>query len=210
MSTLAGMRQKAKDWVNRRDITDSQFDTAINLAVTRLERSLRLPSMEGVLEPEWYFDPIEDPIRYQSKIAIPADFLEMKEIFYNGQALERRDLAWVKRNQETSGTPCWFARHREFIEFAPLPENNGAPETPLQFTYYFEVPELIADTDSNWFLQSAEGAVLYGTCVEIYLYLKDQDEAAIWEQKFQGEAQAIQQHADSAEYAGSTLTIKSR
>ena len=76
--------------------------------------------------------------------------------------------------------------------------------------WYFEVPRLVNDTDSNWFLSGAEGAVLYAALVELFLYLRDQDEAALWEQKFQGEAQAIQAHADNAEYSGSTLTIKSR
>ena len=215
-NNLAQIRNNVKLWLKRRDVEDATITTCINLAVTRLERTLRLPSMEGVIYPQLHLVNIDPDDGFEPKFPIPSDFLEIKHLYVTNKGVdsdvERRDLAWVKRHQSMANAqPCWFARQREFIELSPPPvAKNEQGDFDCTMVYYFECPELAADSDSNWFLSSAEGAVLYGALTELFLFLRDEQEAMLWEQKFQGEAQAIQAQADNSEWAGSTLTIKSR
>lgn len=196
VNNLGELRTLVKDWSNRTDISNSVIDSFINIAQDRANRILRLPILEG-------FSTISVS---NNTLLLPADYLEAKSLVVtvNGKAveLERKDLAFVTKQQNNQGNPKYFARKQSKFIIAPTSDVSSA-----DLYYYYVAADLVNDTDTNWFVEHGTDLLLYGALSELSLYTKNTEDALQWEAKFKATAQDIMRMADDADWSGSTIGI---
>ena len=196
VNNLGELRTLVKDWSNRTDISNSVIDSFINIAQDRANRILRLPILEG-------FSTISVS---NNTLLLPADYLEAKSLVVtvNGKAveLERKDLAFVTKQQNNQGNPKYFARKQSKFVIAPDSDVSSA-----DLYYYYVAADLVNDADTNWFVEHGTDLLLYGALSELSLYTKNTEDALQWEAKFKATAQDIMKMADDADWSGSTIGI---
>ncbi len=197
VSNFGELRSLVKDWGNRTDISDATINSFINLAQDRANRVLRIPVLEKVSASL----PIVD-----GAVVIPSDYLEAKALTVDVSGtiidLQRKDLPYVLSKGKRAGNPRYFAR--EANKFILGPKGNI---TTAKLSYYSVAPDLVNDTDTNWFVEYGTDLLLYGALAEQALYTKNTEEAAQFEAKFRGAAAEIESMAMQAEASGSTLGI---
>jgi hypothetical protein len=196
VNNLGELRTLVKDWSNRTDISNSVIDSFINIAQDRANRILRLPILEG-------FSTITVT---NNALLLPTDYLEAKSLVVtvNGKAieLERKDLAFVTKQQNNQGNPKYFARKQSKFVIAPDSDVSSA-----DLYYYYVAANLVNDADTNWFVEHGTDLLLYGALSELSLYTKNTEEALQYEAKFKATAQDITRMADDADWSGSTIGI---
>jgi hypothetical protein len=196
VNNLGELRTLVKDWSNRTDISNSVIDSFINIAQDRANRILRLPILEG-------FSTITVT---NNALLLPTDYLEAKSLVVtvNGKAieLERKDLAFVTKQQNNQGNPKYFARKQS--KFVIAPDSNVSS---ADLYYYYVAANLVNDADTNWFVEHGTDLLLYGALSELSLYTKNTEEALQYEAKFKATAQDITRMADDADWSGSTIGI---
>lgn len=77
---------------------------------------------------------------------------------------------------------------------APLPDANYS----VELTYLHRPNSLVTDTTGTWLSSNARNALLYGTLVEAYTFLKgDQDIMALYENRFVQEIERLKNKAEA-------------
>ena len=101
-------------------------------------------------------------------------------------------------NDATTGEPRYYSDfdYKNFI-FAPTP--SGGFTTEIHY-YYRPISLVDSATGSTWLGTNAGPALLYGSLVEAYTFMKgEQDMLALYEQKFQQELERLAAFANQAE-----------
>ena len=77
---------------------------------------------------------------------------------------------------------------------APVPDTNYS----VELTYLHKPNSLVTDTTGTWLSTNARNALLYGTLVEAYTFLKgDQDIMALYENRFMQEIERLKNRAEA-------------
>ena len=141
-------------------------------------------------------------------LAVPSDFLSSFSIsIINSSSKEfllQKDVNFVQEfnpNSSTTGTPRYYARfdNSNFI-VAPTPDANYVTEVH----YYYRPTSLTAGSDSGttWLSENAENALLYGSLVECYTYMKgEQDVMAMYEKRFAESLSRLKDFGEARENA---------
>ena len=125
-------------------------------------------------------------------LAAPTDFLAPFSLSYidgndDHQFLLFKDVDYVQTfnpDSSTTGGPRFYAVFDvdNFI-LGPTPDSNYA----VELHYFYRPASLTAGADSGttWLSENAEVALLYGSLIEAYTYMKgEQDMQAIYQQRF--------------------------
>ena len=188
------LKTQVLSWMNRSDLSNVVGDF-INIANDKASRVLRIPANET-------FSTIA--LDVNDKIAIPSDYIEAKALTYasggTSYSLSRKDYREVlERNSREQGLPQWFGREATNFILAPSPQ--GITEVDLYYWSFF--PSLVNDIDTNYLVTNASDALLYGAISEGSLYLKKEEDAAIWQAKFNASLQELQTALeDQSEFSG--------
>jgi hypothetical protein len=161
MATYGDIRTKFLARLNRRDCTTALADGFLDDAIQRVQRLLRVPAGEkGIsvaLDNDSYFT--------DGGLAIPSDFLRIKDIIYTNSAgfhttLIRRPLDEVNALVDfgTQGTTWAYARENALWVFGPSPLSG---ET-IRVDYYSEFAGITSDSDETILLAIASDLILYG------------------------------------------------
>lgn len=124
-------------------------------------------------------------------LALPSDFLAPMtlSLTIGGKQtfLLLKDADFVQaylHDSSTTGEPIYFANYDvDNLIVAPAPDQDYA----VEIHYLYRPSSLTSGTDSGttWLSTNAEVALLYGTLVEAYTYLKgDQDLMMLYTQRF--------------------------
>jgi len=178
--------------LNRSDCTNALADTFIDQANTRIKRALRIPSME-----KQYALTVSSASGVAS-LVIPADLLEIIELYYDGTTMVRIPLHEMIAYQKTGevGTPQFFCREGGSIKIFPKPVSGI-----VYLNYYADLADLATDSAENTLTVIASDLLTYtalGYAADYFL-----DERG---QVFDGKAgqflAEIQEHANTAEQSG--------
>ena len=190
------IRTHFKELLNRSDITDTLADTFISQAITRIERTLRIPPMEKRQE---------ITISAQvSHVVVPNDLLEMIDIYYKFTVLSRiplHEMLSMKDLGET-GTPKHFATQGENLLLYPEPTSGS-----LTISYYGEFPVMTADSDENALAKTASDIIVYGALGYAADYYLD-ERAPTFDGKFGQMMAEIQEQANEAEQSGGLMIMR--
>jgi hypothetical protein len=178
LTTYALLQTAVQDWLSRADLA-ARVPDFIRLAESRLTRELRCSQMEtrsystvdlSTAEPEF----VTLPTDFQTMRSIKLSAITGKprlEFLTHQQADDRRYAL-----SDTTGQPVYFAIHGNELELIPTPDL----EYELEMIYRAHIPALTDDNTSNWLLDDAPDAYLYGALMEAAPYLEDDKRIGIW------------------------------
>lgn len=201
LNTYDDLKSSVANWLNRTDLTYDIPDF-IKLAETRIAHEVRLPTIEKTASMT---------LNAQGAVAIPADFLELIDVFYNDKPLDRISLTQLRGLNPRSGVPVCFARDGKEIVFFPTPSTQSSDT--LVVKYYYRVPNLGYEYMGSTLTSTND---LFATIPEMYLFGALSEAATFlgadnsrWEQSYQTAFNRAVQHSRSAEIAGATPQIQS-
>jgi len=185
--TYAELTAAIKDYANN---TETAFVAAIptfvKQAEQRIYRSVNLPvnrkNVAGTLT---------DGNQY---LTMPTDFLLPLSLSITSSSnqifLLNKDSNFIRStypNASTKGTPKYYAIFAvDTFIIGPTPDANYVTEL-----HYYYQPASIVDTSPSWLGTNADTALLYGSLVEAYTYMKgDPDMMQLYQQRYQ-EAMAL-------------------
>lgn len=193
LTTYDGLKSSIANWLNRDDLTN-EIPDFIELTEARLAHEVRIPTIEKkalvTVDTEGYS-------------TIPADFLEVKDVFYNDKPLQRLSVTKIHTYSGESGTPLYFAREAGKILFYPTP-TMGASDR-LEMIYYYEVDPLSDSAPTNVLLSTAPELYLFGALSEAAKFLGS--DGSEWEMGYQTAFNRIMSHLRYSEFSGATPQI---
>jgi len=139
-------------------------------------------------------------------LSVPSDYLSSFSLsITNGSSKEfllQKDVNFLQEhspNSSSTGTPKYYAFFDidNFI-VAPTPDSNYA----VELHYYYRPASLTAGSDSGttWLSENAPNALLYGSLVEAYIYMKGEaDVLAMYEKQFSEALSRIKDLAEARE-----------
>jgi len=194
LSTYAELKSSVANWLNRTDLT-AEIPDFIKLAETRIAHEVRLPTIEKTASMT---------LNAQGAVAIPADFLELIDVFYNDKPLDRISLTQLRGLAPRSGVPVCFSRDGKELVFFPTPASQS---DTLVVKYYYQVPDLSDSATTNDLFATIPEMYLFGALSEAATFLGADN--GRWEQSYQTAFNRAVAHNRSAEVAGSSPQIQS-
>ena len=190
------IRAHFKALLNRTDCSDALADTFIDQSIARAQRILRIPPMEKT---QTY-----NLTASTSTLIIPADFLEIIDMYYANTNLSRVPLSkYVEMSQPAeSGTPRYFTREGENIKIYPYPTSGS-----VSMNYYGQFTEMTADTDENDLAIIASDLITYGALGYASDYFLD-ERGPLFETKFVQFLSELQEQANDAEVSGTVQAMQ--
>jgi hypothetical protein len=193
---LGNIRTHFKALLNRSDITDALADTFIDQGIARVQRSLRIPSME-----KQYNYSITSPI---AEVILPNDFLEAISIYFDGRQLAKVTLPEILERQQNGeqGAPLYFCRQGGTYLISPSPSSGT-----LSLDYYAQFIDMTADSDENILAQVASDLIIYAALTYAADYYID-ERSPVFENKYVQFMAEIQEQSNDAETSGNMQTIR--
>lgn len=138
--------------LNRRDITPSLVNTFMQFGIQRIQRELRVPAMEKLV------NIISDG---SPSLPVPADFLEVISLHTNDVSqhskLIRSDLQTILDAANVPGSPRYYHRVSKNFIIGPCPPSG----TSIFLQYYVNASSLSADADTNWITEVVPTLLVY-------------------------------------------------
>lgn len=190
------IRTHFKALLNRSDITDALADTFIDQGIGRIQRSLRVPSMET--QHTYNFS------SQATKVALPSNFLEAIDIYYGSSDLTRlpmREMQELSQGNET-GSPQYFTREGGSFILYPQPSSGS-----LVLNYYASFDEMTSDSEENLLAQIAPDLIMYAALTYASDYYLD-ERSSVFDNKYMTFMSEIQEQANDQELTGSIQSIR--
>ena len=189
------LKSHFNDLLNRSDITTALTTRFIDQGIARIQRQLRTPMSERVLNVTL--------TAQTGSLTLPSDFLEIISLYKDEYELERVSMRKFRQDANTAveGKPRIFVRQAEKLLLHPQPTSGT-----LTLYYHGEFPALSADTDENVLTQSAPDLIIYAAATFAADYYLDQ-RAEIFETKFNQFLLELQEQANDQELQGGTQSV---
>jgi len=139
-----------------------------------------------------------------SLAALPERFLAVDRLTVNDGA-GPRTLDYVTPERFANLAPTGFARYFTHQD-GGIAIEGGTPAA-FALSYYRRFPALMADSDTNWLLETAPTLYLYSALIEAYAHLKDEARIPTAARMFAAAANALIDADQVERHSGSTLTI---
>lgn len=182
--------------LNRNDCTDETANNFIDLAMSRIQRTIRLPAMEK--QQDFTSNDVGDNL-----LVLPQDFLSLKFIWSGDSMLEYRDFATFLSYPSSQGLPKIYTRVRGGIQVKPIPPVG----TKISMVYYGEFGELSTDTSENTLTNFAPDLLVYGALSYAADYFVD-DRRDLFESRFEAIYRELEEQNRTVEWDQATLAIQ--
>ena len=204
VANLNELREAISDWIDRPEI-EPRLGTFIRLAEADMDRAVRHYRMERRSTAT-----AAAGVRY---VALPADWIEAVRLSITVAGVTRRlDLATDPamldarhRDTETSGVPTHYLITTGELELYPTPDQ----EYQIEMVYRGRVPALTDLAPTNWLLEEAPDAYLYGALTRVADFVGDA-RAATWGPLYAAAIENLNRSSDAARYSGSGLRLARR
>lgn len=210
--SLLDVRTDMVALLNRKDLRGNPqlADTFLSQGMSRIQRLLRIPSMERSMV-------VEAPNASVQSFELPNDLLQIQDVYANGVPLEKRAYRQIALMQGVSltgaSTPSswtmptmcsrYYARVGASLFLAPPMPLGGE----IVLTYYGTFTPLVADTDENEITQACPELLVYaGLSFGADYFAMDQ--ANTWEARFQSLMQEVQDEADQLDNTGGPNVVQ--
>lgn len=170
LATYSELVSTVESYLARTDLT-SIIPTFVQLAQERMTRDLRTREMLKVAT----------TTATDSTVELPTDFLEMREIHFQGNPpitleYESPDKFFRDQLTTTSGLPYYYTIIAYELQFAPAPDSSMT----LQMLYYAKPTYISSTVSSNLYLANYSDALLYATLAEAEPYLMNDARIQTW------------------------------
>ena len=199
-TTYSSFVTTVESYLARTDLT-SVIPDFIQMAQLRMTRDLRTERMLKVAT----------TTPTDSKVAFPTDFLELREMHFQGNPpilLEFQTPDLFFRNGQTtlSGRSHYFTMLGTEFKFAPGPDTSYT----VQILYYAQPTFISSTTASNLFLAYYPDALLYATLAEAEPYLMNDPRVTTWSALYDRAIANIKTSDLGQTYAYTTLNVTPR
>lgn len=188
----------------------ARTETFIALAERKIYRKLRIAANEKVAT----YTPASDT-DFITSITLPTDYLEAKMVLVDGLPVDRiSEIQYFDALKQANGLgagrgsaqgqPTSFARLGDKFAFYPSPDGAYT----VQLYYWADLSgTLNADADTNEVLRSAPDLYLYGACLELQPFIKNDERVNLWSQMYRSAFETLESQRDEDEYSGSNNTV---
>ena len=196
ITTYDQLRTAVADWINRDDLSDARLREFVQIAENRIFHVLRVPPMEK-------FANITTDT--QGRVAIPGDFLDAKDVIFNGKPLDRITTTEFYARAPMQGEPVSFTRETIYLRLWPTP---GPAVTGMSMIYHALPTALSSENASNPVFAMAPELYLYGALVAAGTYVGSPvEKMQVWSESFNDTLRRITDNARQADVSGSTNTV---
>ena len=200
LTTYSELQAAVADWLDRTDLT-SAIQDFIRLAEADMNRKV-LHYRRGKRAT------VTADSRYT---ALPTDFHTLRRLYLDGAnaALipltqpQMQDYRW--RSTDSSGEPCYYTVTGDEIELYPTPDTSYT----MEMSYFADLPVLSDANTSNWLLDEAPDAYLYGALVASAPYLIEDARLQSWGTLYQQAIDALNADSQRAVW-GNNLAMRKR
>ena len=192
----AQIRNQVLGLLNRNDCTTATVDNFIDMALSRIQRTLRIAPMER--QQNYTANEADENI-----IALPSDFLSMKYIWVGSNMLEFRDFGTFLKTRALVGIPTIYTRVRGGLMVKPTPPEG----TELNMIYYGEFDDLPNDTSENSLTNFAPDLLIYGALSFAADYFVD-DRRDSFENRYATIYTEVEEQSRTVEWDQATLAIQ--
>jgi hypothetical protein len=208
LATFDDLVQRCQDWLFGRADIAAQVPTFIRLFEAKANRKLMCRQMEiraiasvdiTSVEPEF--------------LELPADFQTMRRVRLVKSASDKPKLKFAtgqqiddlrENNKDNNGQPVWFSLFSDQMELCPTPTANYQ----VEMVYRRYLLALSSNNETNWLLDLAPDAYLYGTLMEAAPYLMDDDRIPTWASGVQSAFQDLSDLSQQALYNAGPLVMR--
>lgn len=213
--------QRCQDWLFGRSDIAARVPDFITLFEAKANRSLFCRQMEtraittidmGSSEPEF--------------VTLPSDFQTMRRVRLvntltptNGTGAEKPRLRYatgaqiddLREENPAPGAPIWFSIFGDELELLPTPDQAYS----VEMVYRCNIPALGSSSPggpiaTNWLLEVAPDAYLYGTLMEAAPYLHEDERIAVWSAGVTAAFQQLNDLSEKATYDAGPLVMRRR
>ena len=202
ITTYAELKTAIANWLNRDDLT-SVIPDFISLTEADMDRKIRHWRMEKRATVQ-----LDD--QYSR---VPSDWLESIRFYLSeGNTYELRQTShadMINRRMNaanTSGRPQFYTMSDGAFEIFPTPDAAYTAE----LLYYGRTAALSDSNTSNWVLEYAPDAYLYGALVHSAPYLVDDQRTQIWASLYQSAIDNVNMASDKARSTTSGMRMSIR
>jgi len=190
------IRTHFKALLNRSDCSDNLADTFVDQSIARIQRTLRIPSME---KQQSYTLSAATTL-----LVLPNDFLEIIDLYYGNTSLTRVPLNQIMEYKDANenGTPKFFTREGSSLLIYPHPTSGS-----VKLNYYGQFADMTSDSDENALAQASSDLIIYGALSYASDYYLD-ERGPLFEQKFVQFLAEIQEQANDAETSGTVQAMR--
>lgn len=182
--------------LNRNDCTTATADSFIDLALGRIQRTLRIAPMER--QQVIISNDVGDNL-----ITIPQDFLSMKYIWAGSRMLEYRDLATFLNLVDGTGAPEVYTRIRGGLMVKPRPPVG----TEINVIYYGEFDPLTTDNSENALTNVAPDLLIYGALSFAADFFFD-ERKPLFDERYSTIYAELEEQSRMVEWDQSTMSIQ--
>lgn len=200
LSTYAELQTSIGAFLNRDDMASIAPDL-IRLAEASLQRDVRHWRMEKQAT-------LTADGRYED---LPEDFLEIIRVSVDGTEEPLRPISvWDMqhrraRRDDVSGKPLEYAIEAGQFEFHPTPDDDYT----INLYYIRTLPSLSDSNTTNWLLDLAPDAYLYGALAHSAPYLQEDERVATWGGLYEQAVRALNGQSMAAKHgAGARRRIR--
>jgi hypothetical protein len=203
ITNYTNLQTTIADFLNRDDLT-SVIPVFIQLAESQMNRDVRHWKMETRSSGQQSAG--------DQYMQVPADWVETIRFHVTGNGTSPIDLISRAAMQDKragyedqTGIPRYYCHADSQFELYPTP----ADDTDLELLYLAKIPDL-ATNNTNWLLEDAPDAYLYGSLLHSAPYLQEDARVAVWAQMYSAAVARLNEASEKARYSGSGLTLKVR
>ncbi len=209
---LTDVRTDLVALLNRKDLRGNPqlADTFLSQGLSRIQRLLRIPSMERSMV-------VEAPNASVQSFELPSDLLQLQDVYASGVPLERKAFRQIAMMNGVSLTGAstlymttlpalcsrYYARVGASLYLAPPMPQGGE----IVLTYYGSFAPLVLDTDENEITLACPELLVYaGLSFGADYFAMDQKDA--WEARFQSLMQEVQDAANQLDNTGGPNVVQ--
>lgn len=183
--------------LNRNDCSNELADTFLEQSLARIQRTLRVPSMEK-MQTYTVNDVAPDTL------VLPEDFLNIKYLYSGQTLLEYVDIGRLLKQYPRVDTPTMYTRIQGSLKMSPTPPEG----TEILMVYYGEIPDLTTDSSENFITTIAPDLLTYGALTYASDYFID-ERKPLFEDTFTKVYAELVEQATLADMEQSSMAIGS-
>ncbi len=186
--TYSELKEKVISWIDYADEDFcNQLDFFVELAEKEAARLLQLPITENYVE-------LSVKASKGSSCFIPDDYMESKEMFLEGSSelirqVSLSELLRRKANIDKSSGFVYARKLNSFVFYPNIPETDR-----VHFIYYADLNNLKNADDTSSVLNLAPGLMVYLTVKQGMIFLKNPEEASVFNELAQNELNQLRAH----------------
>lgn len=199
ITNYSELQSAVAGWLNRTDLT-SVITDFITLAEARINTDVRIRDME--------YRATATASTSSRYLVLPDRFLEMRRLQFDTNPIHKVDFvphsSMTDFYQSAAGRPLYFTIIGSELEFSCTPDSAYTAE----MSYWAKVQALSISNTTNAILTNYPNIYLYRALAQAYLYLRNTQEYAVWDNMYNQEVAAANSSDKAGRWSAGPLQVR--